>query len=65
MPLEESARALAERALRGERLATRHEAWDAWWWLVCQDALADGLSRDEARAVADRQTELEFGPRPS
>ena len=47
---------------------TRHERWDAHWYRIFQDLRRDfggRLSRDEARAVADRETELALGPRPA
>ena len=42
-----------------------HERWDRHWYRVFQDALAAGLSRDNARQVADLETEMQFGPRPA
>ncbi len=40
------------------------EQWDIHWHRIREDALADGHAPFSAAAIADHETEEQFGPRP-
>ena len=41
------------------------EQWDALWWTIQQDAIADGADEQASCYMADADMVEQFGPRPA
>ncbi|WP_460393963.1 hypothetical protein [Actinophytocola sediminis] len=45
-------------------MTTDAEQWHTHWHRIREDAIEAGHTRDQAAAIADRETTAQFGPEP-